>query len=310
MQNLGPNEIEQLKGMVRSGNPDVLFGMVRLYDALLPANEKNPDGITVWALYWMRRASLKDHAEARLRLARLLLDGPFYGPAHKEAFEWLKSLENDLNASTVKNDALWEIGNLAKIEHGIMLCEGRAIQRDHVKGVKLIKEGLEYSNQKYGDPGFTSCFQIGELYALGYVQPDEDPTYSDLIEAIKYLEEAKRLFVQGRDNPKYLDFAQKYLDEQKKRLGPRRDLENTLSSLKQHADEVALDPNVSEDIKTIAMEAYNQALHAYQTDVMQRVEERRRKRTYVSPEVEQRMNMREEMERRLAERLAREGWTN
>ena len=294
------DSIERIKAMAKKGDPRALFEMARMDDELLPDNEKNPDGIYAWRLHWLREASRKGDADARLYLVRILLAGPFYGPAHQEAFKWLKSLEDDLSASATKGDALWNVASIAKIEHGTMLCEGLAIQRDCVKGIRLIKEGIDYSNQKYGDPGFTSCFCVGELYALGYAQPDEEPTSSDLREAIKYFEEAISLFVQGRDNPQTLNFARQYLDAQKRRLQPKIDMENDLASFKEEAERPDADP--------LAKELYRTALSAYRASFEPQVEDRRKKRTHVPPEVEQHWKRQEELGRRLAERLAREGW--
>ena len=221
-ENMSVAEVQRL---ARQGDKDALFEMAYRY----PDNEEAPG--TVWTAYWMEKAANKGHIFAKRRYADMLLKirSEKFAENCQKAMSLFESLVKDFDDDKLKGDDR-SVGMVAKIELGIMLCEGVGIPRNHIRGLKLIREGEENMNE-IGGMRFAHLVRIGELYAAGYAQEDEDPTRADLVRAIEYLDCGIRNFKSGSDDARMFQHVQQLLDIQEKQLPNKRALEEKRAGL-------------------------------------------------------------------------------
>ncbi len=236
-ENLSTLEVQRL---AKQGDPEALFEMVWRFELIQPSGQDSPmANILAWKEYWLEKAADKGHVVARRQYGGLLADfgRPFctaeqYSADRKKALGYFESLskERDILAKREENEDLWDVGMVAKIELGIMLCEGNGTRRDCLEGVKQIEKGVAYIDSVRG-LGFNHLHRLGELYAMGYTEPNEEPKSSDLAKAIEYLQRAEQKYTEGKDNPKFLDNVKELLKLQRKAIVSRVSSEKNLESL-------------------------------------------------------------------------------
>jgi hypothetical protein len=137
-----------------------------------------------------------------------------------------QSIIQDFYAGRLSEDERQD-GIIAKLQLGIMLCEGFGTIRDVKSGTKHIEEAETLANGFRGF-GFKTMYKLGELYAMGLAQPEEEPSISDLEKAIKYFDIAIK-WAQSNpdkvDTPK-LNLAKDRLEHSKKWKSTKEEKKN------------------------------------------------------------------------------------
>jgi len=223
MADYGNMSISEVQRLAKQGDKDALYEMQYRY----PDNAEVPGA--VWAAFWLEKAAEKGHIFAKRKYAGMLIDIPVsdsYKENRQKAMQLFENIAADFDANRLAADER-SIGMVAKIELGIMLCEGFGTLRDCKKGLELIKNG-ESSMQSLGGLRFNHLYRLGEMYSLGYAQEGEEPSISDLKKAINYLEAAVKNFDSQNDPPQMLDFSKQLLDIQKKRIVGKEELKKAL----------------------------------------------------------------------------------
>jgi len=172
-----------------------------------PVGEEVPE--SVWVAYWDGKAAEQGHSKAKRLYAGFLKGIPpskNFSKNRQKALSLFESLMEDYEAGKVDR----EEGTFAKIEAGIMLCEGLGNKRDYERGLELIKSG-EKEMLPFGGLKFTQLLKIGELYGMGYAQEDEAASNEDLKTAIKYTEHAISHFKHDIDDKQMLENAKQSL---------------------------------------------------------------------------------------------------
>lgn len=183
---------EAVQKLARQGDPDAMFDMMYRTDLAQSTSETED---IAWQDYWQERAANAGHVVARWKSARALIDNPCSSDERKrtnrkKAFDLFLGLVKDFEANKL-NEEDRPVGPLAKLELGILYCEGicntDSSDRNPKEGLRLIKEGEE-SLKRTGELKIRHFELLGDLYAMGYTQPDELPTRSDVEKSIEYLE--------------------------------------------------------------------------------------------------------------------------
>ena len=214
-----------LQTLALQGDRDAMYELA----SRCPDNEEASK--IAWATYWFEKAANTGHVLAKKRYAEMLMKirSEKYSENRQKAMNLFDSLAKDFNDGKFFGDDR-KVGMEAKIELGIMLCEGIGTPRNHVRGIRLIKEGEENMDET-GGMSFAYFVRIGELYAMGYAQEDEEPARVDLVRAIEYLGGAIRKFNSDSDDSTMFYRAQQLLDIQEKQLPNKRALEEKRAGL-------------------------------------------------------------------------------
>ena len=190
---------------------------------LLPAAVRNdPVERCAWQDYWWEKAAAAGHVDAKNTYALSLINRVMNIEDRQNAMGYFQSIVDDFDAGKLSKDEQ-ENGIIAKLWLGILLCEGNGTPRDHVKGLELINAAKTLTNN-FGGYGFITMSKLGELYAMGYSQDDEEPRIGDLKQAIEFLEIAIKRFNPKKTDPRKLEHVRDLLDVQKKHLEYKKKL--------------------------------------------------------------------------------------
>ena len=217
MANYENKPLSEVQYLARQGDNEALHEMRYRY----PDNEETPGKI--WAAIWDEIAAKKGHIYSKRLYAGFLKAMPpsaNFAKNRQKAMSLFESIVEDYSAGKLVEEDL-SVGMVAKIELGIMLCEGLGTKRDYKRGLELIKSG-ENEMKSFGGPKFDHLISLGELYGKGYAQEDEEPSIKDLEISIEYLERAIAYFKTDRDDPRKLALAKQYLDHQKNSLPEKK----------------------------------------------------------------------------------------
>ena len=290
MVNYERTKISEVKDLAKQGDQDALFEMVWRLNGLHddPAYTSNdPVERCAWQDYFFEKAAEAGHIGARFRYAQSLVDRVIDAEYRNKAMNLFQSLVNDFDIGKLFSEDDKKRGIAAKMQLGMLLCEGYHTPRNVVEGVKLINEA-EHLTNGFKDYGFESLYKLGRLYATGLTQPNEEPTSDDIKQAIKYLEAAIRRFNYEKGNPKELELAKQFLDNQGKRLLTKKKNEEDLAAL-----------------TDILKEPFRQQLA---DDNKKRSDEERKKMLEMSDGARFRLEADKAAVVRLRQRLAQEGW--
>lgn len=225
----GGKSIEELLELVKQRDKHALYEMVWRREELLPGLDKLDQ--LAWQNFWYEQAADRGNVVAKSKLARIMYENSCEGAlTHYRimAIKYYQDISNAYDEGTLSVDERESgYGAAAKLWLGILLCKGvKDILRDEKKGIELIKKAEELSNnfQKFG---FVPLYALGEMYAQGYAQPDEDPTSHDVNKAIKYLEVAIKRAEAQKTDPKEIEITKEYLEHQYKYLKTKEDIEKS-----------------------------------------------------------------------------------
>jgi len=264
--------VKEVQRLAKQGDKEALNEMVWRHGELLPGADAVEQ--CAWQDFWFEKAADAGHIDAKLRYAQTLINRPMNAEDRQKAMKYFQSLVNDLDAGKLLSKDDQESGIIAKLRLGIMLCEGYHTPRDASKGVKLIETAESLTNGFEGY-GFGFMYKLGELYATGLAQAGEEPSITDLEQAIKYLDIAIKRFNPEKSDPRKLDLAKQLFETQKKRIVTKN------------------------EIKT---------QRGVEDTNFHGAEDRRRKMMELSDVMKMRMDADKAALKRIRERLAQEGW--
>ena len=207
-------DLNQLQALAKQGNGDAMYEMAWRPEAIPSGIPKNdPVYNCAWQDYWWGKAADAGHADARDRYARSLInDRPFDSEWRQKAMTYFESLVRDFDSGKLKGDL--EInGIVAKLQLGMMLCQGLGTRRDVASGAKLLKEADSLTNG-FAKFGYQSLSNLAETYGQGCVQASGDPSVDDLRQAIALQRKAINAFDPQKNDPNnrgYLGLAKEYL---------------------------------------------------------------------------------------------------
>ena len=211
-ENMDTLKVEKI---AKQGYKDALYEMVWR----IPLEyKKDPVKSCAWQDYWFEKAADAGHIEAKTRYSGSLINRVMNEGDRQKAMKYLQSLVDDFVDGKLSKDEQ-EDGIMAKLRLGFMLCEGYHTQRDAKKGVELIEAAYENTNGfvKYGS---RLLYKLGELYATGLAQPndEEEPSVTDLEQALMYLNSAIKCFNRETMDIKNLDLIKQLFDKMEERM--------------------------------------------------------------------------------------------
>jgi tetratricopeptide (TPR) repeat protein len=210
---------EELLRYVKQGDAWAMFYMQWQFELIKPAGENSPiEDIVAWKDFWLEKGASTGHIPCKGQYASDLIDEgrPIFAENRQKAMDLFESIVRDYDAGRLQGNFI-RAGVVAKIELGIMLCEGYGTKRDVVGGLKMMEEGASLARND-GGPGFAHCYRIGEVYATGLAQLGEEPSIADLEKAIQYFKDAISRYNPQLDAPYLLDAAKQMLETQSKRI--------------------------------------------------------------------------------------------
>jgi|GEM_PF-1963903 len=230
-ENMNLSEVQRL---AKQGDGDAMYEMAWRPEAKpseIPSND--PVYNCAWQDYWWGKAADAGHADAKDRYARSLVnDRPFDSEWRQKAMEYFESSVRDFDAGKLKGDL--EInGIVAKLQLGIMLCQGLGTRRDVAVGAKLLKEADSLTNgfDKFGYPTLS---KLAETYGQGCVQANGEPSIDDLRKAVALQRKAIAAFDPQKNDPNnrgYLGFAKEYLQILEEWKANKESLKDSQSAL-------------------------------------------------------------------------------
>ena len=214
-ENMSLSEVQRL---AKQGDGGALYEMAWRPEAK-PSEIPSSDPVYnfAWNDYWWGKAADAGNAEAKDRYARMLVnDRPYDSEWREKAMGYFESSVRDFDADKLKGD-LEIIGIIAKLQLGMILCQGLGTRRDAAAGAKLLKEAdsLTKGFDKFGYP---SLSKLAETYGQGCLQENGEPSIDDLRQAIALQRKAIAAFAldpQKNDpnNRGYLGLAENYLQK-------------------------------------------------------------------------------------------------
>ena len=315
----GIEDVKIIEKLAKQGDKDAIYEMVwRLdqSDLMLPEHRENQVERSAWQKYWYKKAADAGHSIAACRYAKNMYGYKLcFDPDYQqEAMKYFQLIVNDCDSGKLITEEEKDWGVTAKLFLGIMLCEGYHTPRDAKKGVKLIEEAKELNKKGFEDYGFSTLRELGEIYGGGYTQPDEDPSSTDVEQAIKYLEAAIDESRTKKENPKNVEQAKKYLAHFRDtyldfKKGQEADNEKLAKDLKKEKEKKLQGlPNLYDEMN----EAYKLLLENKKYTNLQYAKKRREeKEKVVLPDfVRSQMEEDKAAFKKLTQRLAQKGWDN
>ena len=233
MANYENMSLSEVQSLARQGDGAALYEMAWRPEAMPPEIPSNdPVYNCAWQDYWWEKAADAGHADARDRYARSLVnDRPFDSEWRQKAMGYFESTVRDFDAGRLKGDL--EInGIIAKLQLGMMLCQGLGTRRDVAVGAMLLKEADSLTNgfAKFGYPALSN---LAETYGQGCVQENGEPSVDDLRQAIALQRKAIDRFNPQKNDPNnrgYLELAKEYLQNLEERKATKESLKDSEST--------------------------------------------------------------------------------
>ena len=197
-ENMSLNEVQRL---ARQGDGGALYEMAWRLEAIPPEIPKNdPAYNCAWQDYWWEKAADSGYARAKDRYARSLVNERLYDSEWRQkGMGYFESLVRDFDAGKLKGD-LEIIGIVAKLQLGMMLCQGFGTRRDVAVGAKLLKEADSLTSG-FDKFGFETLSKLAVTYGQGYIQVNGDPSIDDLRQAISLQRKANAAFDPQQNDP-------------------------------------------------------------------------------------------------------------
>lgn len=216
--NISTADVQQL---VLQDDSDAMYEMAW---RMTPDVESSPIESCAWQDYWFEKATNAGNIEAKARYARSLRERPPDAEYRKKAFDYFESINADFDAGKFKGNEDLELdGKLSKLWLGVMLCEGIYTPHNPVRGVRLIDSVWKLTNEFEGF-GFNILFELGRLYANGFVRTGEEPLIRDLERAIELLDLADKNFDPRYTSQQVKNEAKELLSICKERVSVKRKL--------------------------------------------------------------------------------------
>lgn len=285
-ENLSATEVQRL---AKQGDKEALNEMAYRFEFLSAKDRDNPVEQCAWQDYWWEKAAAAGHNEAKSRYALSLINRLMNAEDRQKAMGYFQSLVDDFDAGKLLSEDDRECGIISKLWLGILLCEGNGTPRDHIKGVELINAAKTLT-KNFDGYGFVTLSKLGELFAMGYSQDDEEPRIDDLKQAIEYLELAINRFDSEKTDPEKLEHIQELLDVQKKHLVYKKNNKK--------------EENISKLPKELQQAWFQQQAEYNKKEA----EKRRQKMMEISDIARMRMDADKAALARLRQHLAQEGW--